>query len=300
MRQDTRNAINSFLQLDTLIEREIYYLSNATDNAVLTSLKSFVNQRINPRTPNKNRISWGDMFHQIVLQTLALAPLIERNRSNIIHHYTCAENLIKANGLLASNFLNNRNDDQEVIYLLDAMKLSDYWKLRIFKSASLYRYNSFSYKKIDQFANQKYIQSCNNTICATKDTRLEIGIGQFYDNASRAGVCDYIFHGYVRYGLGGKASMMDFIGEVSKIINSSAPFYMRRDIETLINIASTFVKRKCGASDHPFTEENEYRFLYVDLKINAIPKTYIPINGGTWHTTRLTKPKRFSCVIDNF
>ena len=131
-----------------------------------------------------------------------------------LYHYSCYINEIRVNGLRPSNFLNNKNDNQEITYLLNEIvspKTDPKIFIKIYDSAIVRKYNSFSYEAIDSVALVNYVNGCNhskicNECCIGKKefNKLSINRKDFNYSWKMSDVSDGVIHGYVRYSRGTK------------------------------------------------------------------------------------------------
>ena len=289
VKKNLLNLINDFLQCK-VSRTEIESNIKGIDDEYKWNFRIAINdiEKILERNLSKKSIhnfnagpSWGELFEKIVNYTLFYAPDIYREKvdnKTSIFHYTNDSVLIKKNGMRGSNFLNNKNDNNETIYLLDTLDLPDNIYLSIYNKVSIYRYNSFSHQEIDKYASFKYVDEYK------KENRLETTVEQYSKDIKESNASKFTFHGYVRYGLGGKDNMRKFLSRVAQTIPWKLMHYKhKQDFIELITVATSFVKPKCYSSNL-YSEEKEYRFLYTDITIDGVPYHKVSMHNEVWST----------------
>lgn len=202
-----------------------------------------------------------------------------------LYHYSCNIELIKQNGLRPSNFLNNRNDQEEIIFMLKKAKLNSNIFMKIYNSAIINKYNSFAYTKIHKHAEIHFLNGADHRkVClhdcigVPKNNYLSIKVSDFNKAWHKSNISKEIIFGYVRYLDGFNIKIFDFISKILlKVFEITKSKALLSPLSDLVAIVASFVKRKSDRN-YKFTDENEFRFLYKDLTDKDVPNHFIELD----------------------
>lgn len=204
-----------------------------------------------------------------------------------IYYYSRKAESIRTNGLEAEMLSMNEDAEQEIFDLFadirndfaSAESINEDEDLsRIYQEVISTPFNTFAYTNIDCImleTTPMYFNSAEEGL-----NKISTTMGNFFDDATRGNVSETIIHGFVRYDRGEDTLLYDFLSllvkKVWKKMSSQRAF-----IESLIKIVALFVKKEISNNGESNIEKKEYKFVYVNLTANGIPRPLVKFGRKT-------------------